>query len=469
MDRDGVNRGEWKRLTSKELGGRAIGVTNKNGRTAERMALHMAELGYRGDWVEVGRDPYNNQETFDVDGNAFLTALEDDISGIRLSRPSTNCTRTRLVKELIDKVLSGQASEQEIQQFEQLATEFGVPDKGIKNIVFQWYQARESAADGRSEAASLPDNARDGEGRAEDVGEPRLTDDQLDEDYTLSDDGTLIDPNGQPLFKREQQLSFTQEGLLQQEAAQDPDRGRLTTPKTEETGGTLGQLAQSKDERVSHIATLLAKFQRYGVSDLALADLTAALEAYSYLRSNKFTVEEYLRQGSLFGPSSLSSVQEGMLKAYDALKTASLARAIKTYVRELAKGKAEFNGKPEDEEAALFRRGDLSRLPDDALLSCISIQQQGHLIALNPAAYELLSRIYGKAFGSGVPVNFTGVFNDPPSVSRVIAGARRLATQYPQHKKTLATLERTLRAAAAPDGTVIAYRRWPFGFNAITR
>ena len=46
------------------------------------MALALAELGYRGDWVEVNTE-LPGKQSFDVDGKKLLRALEDDLAGRR--------------------------------------------------------------------------------------------------------------------------------------------------------------------------------------------------------------------------------------------------------------------------------------------------------------------------------------------------------------------------------------------------
>lgn len=82
LDVDAANRGELVRLSQKE--GATTGlVNNKGGSNAETMALRMAADGYRGDWVDVTMGAHGPK--FDVDGNKFLEAIENDQRGITKS------------------------------------------------------------------------------------------------------------------------------------------------------------------------------------------------------------------------------------------------------------------------------------------------------------------------------------------------------------------------------------------------
>ena len=80
-----------------------------------------------------------------------------------MQAPESIPHQDKLGEELFDKVQSGEASEEEKEQFEDLATEFGVPVKGINNIVYRWHQARSA----RSKGANVQGNARDRDRRRE--------------------------------------------------------------------------------------------------------------------------------------------------------------------------------------------------------------------------------------------------------------------------------------------------------------
>ena len=55
-DKDRRSRGELRRRGAKEGGTSGI-LNSKSDRNDEQMALALAELGYRGDWVEVNTEP----------------------------------------------------------------------------------------------------------------------------------------------------------------------------------------------------------------------------------------------------------------------------------------------------------------------------------------------------------------------------------------------------------------------------
>jgi 2'-5' RNA ligase len=339
-DKSLVNKGELDRLSSKE-GGR-IGLVNQNGMTAEAMAMHMAELGYRGDWVEAYNDDAG--QGYDVDGNAFLEALENDHRGINKSwseehdweddyrnRYGDDEALTALDKlfaddrggPLADKVASGKADEAETEEFEQLAKSHGVPRDTVDTIVREGDNARYYSHDTTEDIQGS--DAAEAPGRDSDASEP-LTDNQLAEGYTLAADGTLVDPEGQPLFKHQ-----------------------------------LG----------SGIAAWFRRFKAELVS---------------------------LR-----------------------VRHASTADLVK---------EAEIEAAP-------------------------------NRLKLNEAAYELFKRIYEKIHyertGKRELQPFSGVFNDPRLVRRLLNELKHIGVEHPAERNQVNSLVKTFRQAAAPDSTVILY------------
>lgn len=163
-DVDEGNKGELARVGRKEAG--TTGILNQNSKyTAEAMALRAAEEGYRGDWVEVTMAAHGPQ--YDVNGDKFLAALEDDLSGVTESYASsemdfedeyrdylTNEMGEHLAEEfensadaiismlendgaaqLLNDVYGGSADEAKIREFKKLAKGYGVDAEDVVAII----------------------------------------------------------------------------------------------------------------------------------------------------------------------------------------------------------------------------------------------------------------------------------------------------------------------------------------------
>ncbi len=216
-DKDLSNKGELSRVGPHELGGLGLGLVNtKTGMTAEDMALRLATKGYRGDWVKVSESQHG-QPSFQVNGNDFLDALEQDARGARKSYSEQNQKSYEQQyreefgdsqslealdkiyadehgKALAERVVLGNAHEAEIEQSQQLAREFGLDQESIDDVINEGERAaRERALAARE---NLQGTAGNGAQPAD-----SLTPDQLAEGYTLGPDGTLIEPEGNPLFQ----------------------------------------------------------------------------------------------------------------------------------------------------------------------------------------------------------------------------------------------------------------------------
>jgi orotate phosphoribosyltransferase-like protein/2'-5' RNA ligase len=382
VDRDGMNRGEMDRLTTKE-GGRIGLVSNKSRFDAESMAMHMAEHGYRGDWVEVT----NGGLGLSIDGNKFLDAVEDDMRGVKKSwseerdvdwdqkyheehgKDEETQALDKLLAdkrggELADKVVLGQANEAELQELRAAATRYGVPTESIDSIVESGAQYASSQADDLQSTVSGETEAGTADAPEPHESDGQLTPEQLDEGYTLASDGTLIDPGGTPLFKREQQLGFIEDGLVQQDV-RTPARRQTIRESEEIPDSRLSRLQRNKDREVSRVADVIgaihASYPRNTAVQRGFEGLLTALDKYAYVRSVKLSVDEYLNQGALFDSGNqLTSTQEGMLRTFERLakQETALKRSIRDYARELLAGGKEFKGEPGEEvvEAALFQK-----------------------------------------------------------------------------------------------------------------
>ncbi len=181
-DKDFTNKGELSRVGPHELGGLGLGLLNtKTGMTAEDMALRLATEGYRGDWVKVSESQHG-QPSFAVNGNDFLDALEQDARGVRKSYSEQNqksyeqqyreefagdqslAALDKLYadehgKALAERVVLGNADEAEIEQFRQLAREFGAEQKGIDAVLNEGDRAaRERALTARENLQGIAGN-----------------------------------------------------------------------------------------------------------------------------------------------------------------------------------------------------------------------------------------------------------------------------------------------------------------------
>lgn len=384
--------GEWANLTNKESASSGL-VNRKSGRNEEDAARSLAEDGYGiGDWATPTTSDYSGLKgagVFEIDLGRFRAAVEDDVTGKRKSfsvhhvnefdyeqayrdrfgeeQPIDKLYATNDGQELTDKVISGAANETEIEQFQLLAEHHRVPADEVAGIVARGRKAAQPATETLQDAAG-----GEGAGSADTTSEPgQLTAAQLAEGYTLSDDGTLIDPDGSPLFHRppEEQLGFTQEGLLQQDVTASGPQSKTSKSAAHATltgEAALDRLKQSDDAEVRALADLIDKrslTHGHGEAGRAAVDnLIRTLDKFQYIRSVKLTANEYLNQGTLFSGTELTSLQEGMLRSFEQYsdKKRSLDQLITGYLAEVQRGNQEFKEQlpaPEREsQGALFQK-----------------------------------------------------------------------------------------------------------------
>lgn len=192
-DKYNANAGELARLGRKEGG--FHGVTNKNSRfNAEMMAMDAVEEGYRGDWVTQTMGPHGPE--YDVDGNAFLAAIEDDLTDVTPSYAASDIDqesayRDYLASEMsehlaeefansadaiismlendgaaqaLNDVYGGATDESKVREFKQLAKGYGVEPEDITAIIAagraaaeRFSDAFESAQKGETEESNQPD------------------------------------------------------------------------------------------------------------------------------------------------------------------------------------------------------------------------------------------------------------------------------------------------------------------------
>ncbi len=487
-DKDLTNKGELSRVGPHELGGLGLGLVNtKTGMTAEDMALRLATEGYRGDWVKVSESQHG-QPSFQVNGNDFLDALEQDARGARKSYSEQNqksyeeqyreefgdsqslealdkIYADEHGKALAERVVLGNADEAEIEQFRQLAREFGVEQKGIDAVTNEGERAA------RERALAARENLQ---GTAGNGAQPvdSLTPDQLAEGYTLGPDGTLIDPEGNALFDRPQQLGFTQEGLLQ-EGVDQGATGRPSVPEQQqaEQSRALKRLQESPHGDVKRIAALIARRESTIAgpdAQLALDNLTKALDTYEQLRTTNTPLVDYLKQENLFDARTpLTSTQEGMLRAFQrhGKSPQALDRIITAYLHGLAR-EEEAN----TAQATLFRRRRKAELEAlrirnatvSDLLKQARTKPRRYRLAVNDAAGEIFNRLHeqrNKQVGIAGPVRFDGVFNQPSLVRELLGQLRELAKENKADKPAIIKIGRALKQAAAEDGTAIVYRK----------
>jgi hypothetical protein len=250
-------KGEVRRLLG--IPGHRGLMNETSGIEPEAMVGKLAESGYRLPGVDF--DSAGNWTVTNV-GDA-LRAIEDDASGIQklhsvehehdLENPDdrayASLVKDDYAQELMKVIESGDARPSDIAAFVKHAESFGFSEKGINDFVDSLQAATRRRV---AEAA--------GEG------------------YSLDDEGTLLDRDGQPLFAREppQQMGFMDEGLSMQEA-----------PRANQSDLDKQKLKESEAERLAAANPERAK----------------ALEKLAELKRRGLSIDEYARQGSMFEAS----------------------------------------------------------------------------------------------------------------------------------------------------------------------
>jgi len=249
--------------------------------------------------------------------------------------------------------------------------------------------------------------------------------------------------------------------------------GRLGVPEQQqaERFGTLSRLQQSQYADVKRIAALIARCESTIAgpeAQVALQNLTKALDTYEQLRASNTPLVDYLKQESLFDARDpLTSTQEGMLRAFerDAKSLQALDKIITGYLHGLP-----GNGEAKAAQASLFRRRRKAELEAlriknatvSDLLKEARTKPRRYRLAVNDAAAEIFNRLYerrNQQVGITGPVRFDGVFNQPSLVRELLGQLRELAKENKADKPAIVKIGRALKQAAAEDGTAIVYRK----------
>ena len=264
----------------KESGKRGT-VNQSGGLSVEDMATRLAQDGYgKGVWWEGAPNNVNPQ--------AFLQAVMDDTRGTKQYSTERDVIEDdpdvkawdALVEgagaELIGRVSSGRATAADIVTLTREAQANGLSDRALDAFV---------AGLQRTIQEKLPAGTQEGEG------------------YSLDEDGTLLDPNGKPLFAR--QLEFTNEGLIQQEARSAPS----STQQREQLRREQSERDEAADPKRAAARRLLEDIKRRGMS-----------------------IDEYARQGVLFG-SAPSAEEIALLKEVERGTTKETAEQTALFTR----------------------------------------------------------------------------------------------------------------------------------------
>lgn len=344
-------------------------VNQTGGISVEEMATKLAQDGYgKGVWWEGA--PNN------VDPQAFLQAVMDDTRGTKQYSTERDVIEDdpdveawdALVEgagaELIERVSSGRATAADIVTLTREAQANGLSDRALDAFIG-------GLQDAVSEA--LPESTETGEG------------------YTLDKDGTLLDPDGTPLFAR--QLPLTSDELIQEQAR----------PKETDQRERLRREQSERDE----------------AADPARAAARRVLEE---LKRRGMTVDEYARQGVLFGTAP-SEEEIALLK-------------------EVERGQA----KPEDTQASMFARGEAQK-PSEFTV-------EGNRVSLNLQGAEILTELYEEASQAGqTKGRLRGTFERKGEA--LARNLDTLAARGREGAKELADAVR--RAAKAGNGKVVLF------------
>lgn len=334
-DPDGDNAGEVRHL--KESGPRGL-VNETSGQTVESMAMTLAQDGYGvGLWsgLEIGNG---------LDVGKFLESASEDAAGSAKHYSSAYdpsfedhpdvaafdaLSADDYGRELLQVVQSGNARASDIAELARHAKEVGLSDEGLAAFL-----------------DAVDDTVTDELSR-----QPQSS--EADSGYSLDQDGTLLDPDGEPLFSRSQQLAFTDDTLTAQEAPSE--RGRLTVPPQHpEMNPRLQRLLTDPSARVRLGAEMAAGSRAPAPR---IEDVTAAIDKLSTLRQSKTPVEDYLNQRSLFGnEADLTDVQKALVAAIDDAKQTQLRLFIDSYLHgaSVSEAEAASKAKPGEAQGSMF-------------------------------------------------------------------------------------------------------------------
>lgn len=129
----------------------------------------------------------------------------------------------------------------------------------------------------------------------------------------------------------------------------------------------LDRLKKSEDPHVKVVAEVIDRRSlTHGTTEAAQAavdDLIRALDKFQYVRSVSIPVSDYLNQPPLFDGVQLTTMQEGMLRAFERYsgKKRSIDKLVTEFLAEVQRGvkdfKEELPAPAEASQGALFKRG----------------------------------------------------------------------------------------------------------------
>lgn len=316
-DKDSTWSGELAAL--KESGKRGLtqpinsDSKKQQGMDAESMAGELAQDGYFPPGVE--RDETSGHDVTNV--GEFLAAVTEDAAGSTkhysdayepeiANHPDVEAFSKieddEYGQELLELIQSGHARAADIAELARVGREHGLSDEGLQAFL----RAMDEQVKGEISKTS--------------------------EGYSLDAKGTLLDPDGQPLFSRIQStLGFgDSEGLFAEGGAkpvsevkrkqiEELNRKHAEFQKEreqevfgEETAKRLTSLAETKD-RVGKIAQTILNDRRMASRDGSqgyIQSLVEAMETVRGAQSAQLPLKDYLRQDSLFGEAVSPEVAE---------------------------------------------------------------------------------------------------------------------------------------------------------------
>lgn len=400
-DRDGTWSGEIARL--KESGKRGLtqsvnpDLSKQEGMHAEAMAGELAQSGYFPPGVE--RDETTGFDVTNV--GEFLNAVADDAAGSNkyystaydpeiANHPDeeafSKLEDDEYGKELLELVQSGRARAADIAELARVGREHGLSDEGLQAFL------RAMDEQVKSEVSETPQ----------------------DEGYSLDNEGTLLDPDGQPLFSRIAQhgLGFgDSEGLLAEggpqpisevrsDSAQQKQIAELNRKHAEfqrereqeifgpETAKRLTTLAETKD-RVGKIAQTILNDRRMASrpdSENYIQSLVDAMETVRGAQAAQLPLTDYLRQDSLFGEPVSSEVAE-LAHGIEAGNFRFMESGQSPSVTE---GQALFASRSQTNEYL----DALKTIDDDTeLIRNLKSSREADIVWVNPEGQELLRRM----------------------------------------------------------------------------
>lgn len=369
-DGNGNNIGEIRHL--KQSGKRGL-VNETSGRLASDLALALRVQGYGlGVWDE-------GKGGTGINADAFLQAVIDDAGSpkhystqydVIEKNPDVEAwdslAESDYGKELLERVQSGHARASDIAELTRQAKEHGLSDDALDEFL-------RSVDDQVKETVHLQPESEEG--------------------YTLDEDGTLLDPDGNPLFARDFQLGLPSEGLTQQSAQ----------PKTTSQRDALIRAEEEREE--------------------ADPERAAALKTLAEIRRRGMTVDEYARQGALFGPQP-SAAEIALLKELE----------------------SPSKRKPETDQPSMFAQGEGE--------PGISFGVEANRVALGKEGAEILSDVYrARGLLSTTGKGIRGTFaRDAEGLARSLD---KLAAKGREGAKELASAVR--RASRTGEGKVVLF------------